>query len=315
MKLALLGTIAALILPAVSTHAANAYDAMRIVGQQKGEAILEKITEVRGSKGTPQPAVWKISTANTSYDVRASKIISTSAGRALSPLNLTELKLDSDGAHTVAEREAKKQGFEYDYADYSLRTGTKSTPIWEVRLVDDRNRRTATLNIGADTGKIISILGMKGGPESTPPLAKIPERPADGPVSKPNKPGYVQQDPADFDPANQPAPKRKTTPTRPVEDEEEIDPIMKDGEYQNPRFERVMDRFSEHMKMRGRQFHSWFDRNVRPGGTPTYAPSNSRRESSEEDRPAPRRTEPRTTKPGPNETRYYHPEPSERLRD
>ncbi len=314
MKLALLGTIASIIFPALSARAANAYDAMRIVGQQKGEAILEKITEVRGSKGTPQPSVWKISTASSSYDVRASKIISTSAGRALSPLSLSDLKLDSDGAHTVAEREAKKQGFEYDYADYSLRTGTKSTPVWEVRLVDDRSRRTATLNIGADTGKIISIHGMKGGAESTAPLTKIPDRPADGPISKPNKTGYVQQDPADYDPADEPAPRRKPAPPRPIEEEESSEEILQDGEYQNPRFERVMDKVSDHVKLRGRQFHSWFDRNVRPGGTPTYRPNNSP-SNYEEDRPAPRQPERRTTKPGPNETRYYRPDSSERLRD
>jgi len=69
------------------------------------------------------------------------------------------------------------------------------------------------------------------------------------------------------------------------------------------------------MKLRGRQFRSWFERNVRPGGTPTYTGSNSKRDYYEEDRPAPRQPERRVSKPDPNETRYYRPQPGERLRD
>ena len=318
MKLALLGSIAALTIQAFSANAANAYDAMRIVGKQKGEGILETITEVRGTKGTPQPALWKICTTNTSYDVRGQKIVSTSAGRALTPLNLSELKLDSDGAHTVAEREAKKTGFEYDYADYSLRTGTKSTPVWEVRLVDERSRRVATLNIGADTGKIVSSLGLNGGASLT--KATAPERPSDGPAAKPakpQKPGYIQQDPADYDPADdqRPLPKRKTAPPRSDASEQDGEVSLNDDTYPNPGYEKVVDRVADHMKLRGRQFRSWFERNVRPGGTPTYSGSNSRRDYYEEDRPAPRQRERRVSNPDPNETRYYRPQPGERLRD
>lgn len=318
MKLALLGSIAALTIPAFSADSANAYDAMRVVGKQKGEGILETITEVRGSKGTPQPALWKICTSNTSYDVRGSKIISTSAGRALTPLNLSELKLDSDGAHTVAEREAKKSGFEYDYADYSLRTGTKSTPVWEVRLIDERSRRVATLNIGADTGKIVSSLGLNGGTALTKTTAT--DRPSDGPVAKPGKPqqpGYVQQDPVDYERADdsRPLPKRKVAPARNDAESDESEASLNDESYQNPRYEKVVDRVAEHLKLRGRQFHSWFERNVRPGGTPTYSGSKNNRDYYEEDRPAPRKPERRVSEPSPNETRYYRPQPGERLRD
>ena len=195
MRTVLLGSIAAIIISAHSANAATAYDAMRVVGKEKSESLLEKITEVRGLHGSPQPSTWKISTKETSYDIRGAKLTSTSAGRALTPLNLSELKLDSDGAHTVAEREAKKAAFSYDYADYTLRSGAQSTPVWEVRLVDEGHEKIAILSIGADTGKVLSSEGLKK--TATPPKPPIAEKPK-------QQPAYVKDDPANYDPADEP---------------------------------------------------------------------------------------------------------------
>lgn len=298
MKIVLLGVIAATIISVRPASAANAYDAMRVVGTSNGEAILETITEVRGSRGTPQPVTWKISTKATTYEVRLGKITSTSAGRALAPLNLSDLKLDSDGAHTVAEREAKKAAFAYDFADYALRTGAKSTPVWEVRLVDEASNSTAVLNIGADTGKVISSEGL--GKKSTPSKPPVAQQP-------PSKPKHVEQDPADYAPADEPPPKPRREPEprhRYAEDEDASD----DSRY-NQGYEKVIDRVGEHLKLRGREFRSWFDRNVLPGGRPTYGSSG--RDRYEEERPVRRQPERRD----PNETRYYQPAPGERLRD
>ena len=299
MKLVLLGVIAATIISVRPASAANAYDAMRVVGTTKGEAILETITEVRGSHGTPQPVTWKISTKASSYDVRLGKITATSAGRPLSPLSLSDLKLDSDGAHTVAEREAKKVAFAYDFADYTLRTGPKSTPVWEVRLVDEESNATAVLNIGADTGKVISSEGLKK--KTSQPKPPIAEQ-------APSKPQYVEQEPADYDPADEPPPKPRRQPEprhRYAEEEDGSD----DSRY-NQGYEKVIDRVGSHLKLRGRELRSWFDRNVLPGGRPTYGSSNRER-YTEDERPVRRQPDRRD----PNETRYYQPAPGERLRD
>ena len=299
MRTVLLGSIATIIISALPASAATAYDAMRVVGKEKSESLLEKITEVRGLHGSPQPTTWKISTKETSYDVRGTKLASTSAGRALTPLNLSELKLDSDGAHTVAEREAKKAAFSYDYADYTLRSGAQSTPVWEVRLVDEGREKIALLSIAADTGKVISSEGLKK--TATPPKPPIAEKPA-----------YVKEDPADYDRAAPP----KAQPRRPLsfprpEEEEEEEETYDDPSNANPGYERVVDSLASKLKLRGRQFHSWFDRNVRPGGRPTYGPNRTTNEEREE----PRQPERRPSKPDPNETRYYKPAPGERLRD
>lgn len=288
MKIVLLGVIAATIISARPASAANAYDAMRTVGNAKGEATLETITEVRGSHGTPQPVTWKISTNTVSYEVRAGKIAATSAGRSLSPLNLSELKLDSDGAHTVAEREAKKAAFAYDFADYTLRTGAKSTPVWEVRLVDGDTNASAFINIGADTGKIISSEGLKKRAPQ-PPIAE----------QAPAKPRYVEQTPVDEPRINE---RRQPEPRSRNAGDENIGYAP----YTNQNYEKAIDRLGYHLKLGGRQFHSWFDRNVRTGGRATYGTSGNNR--SEEQRRQPERRDP-------NETRFYRPETGERLRD
>lgn len=291
MKTVLFGIIAVTIISVRPAAAVNAYDAMRVVGTEKGAASLEAITEVRGLHGSPQPGMWKITTKAASYEVRAGKIAATSTGRALPTLSLSDLKLDSDGAHTVAEREAKKAAFSYDFVDYTLRTGAKSTPVWEVRLVDEASHSTAVLNIGADTGKIISAEGLK---KAKPPIVAQPPRPSE--------PRYVEQDPAYLAPAE---PSQK-------ERRQQLPPEREDSAPQyNQGYERAIDRVADHMKLRGRQFSSWFDRNVRPGGRPTYGPSGTTRTEREE-RPERRQPEPSRD---PNETRYYRPEPGERLRD
>lgn len=293
MKNVLFGIIAVTTISARPAAAVNAYDAMRVVGTEKGAATLEAITEVRGLHGSPQPGMWKITTKVASYEVRAGKVAATSIGRVLPTLSLSDLKLDSDGAHTVAEREAKKAAFAYDFVDYTLRTGAKSTPVWEVRLVDEASHATAVLNIGADTGKIISAEGLKN---AKPPIVAQPPRPS--------TPRYVEQDPADYPP---------TEPSRQKERSQQLPPEREargedSAPHYNQGYEKTIDRVADHLKLRGRQFSSWFERNVRPGGRPTYGTSGTVRTEREERRqPEPSRD--------PNATRYYRPEPGERLRD
>lgn len=336
MRNVLLGSIAATIITAQSAMAATAYDAMHVVGKSKGAAVLETITEVRGTHGSPQPRSWRISTRATSYDVRGGGIAGTSAGRSLTPLNLSELKLDSDGAHTVAEREAKKAAFSYDYADYTLRTGSKSTPVWEVRLVDEKSDATAVLNIGADSGKVVSSTGLKKSatkpqvaitnPPPAPPVEKIKptppapteriaERPSDAPPKPPRRqePQYVQDDPANYDPADEPAPppRRRAEPQEREEradrGDRDYDEDGDDSQYEQG-YQKVFDRVGKHLTLRGGQVRSWFDRTILSRGRSAF----SRDDRNEREYEEPRRTAPRTD---PNATRYYRPDPGSRVRD
>ena len=183
----------AIALASQSVRAATAYEALRVLGKQRGETILDNVTEVRGTNGAPQPREWKIIVKDASsrggtkeFDVQGTRILGekTPSFRATgSPMNMSQLNLDSDGVHQVAESEAKKTGFPYDHADYTLRAGTHGgSPVWEIRLVDDKSGDVATLNVAATTGNIVSKEGFvkrRGGvTEAPPPPDRYPQEPA-----------------------------------------------------------------------------------------------------------------------------------------
>jgi hypothetical protein len=108
-----------------------------------------------------------------------------SARSAGSPLDMNQLNLDSDGAHQIAEREAKKVKFAYDYADYTLRAGTHGgSPVWELRLVDNQSGDAATITMAATTGKVLSTDGFTNR-KKTPPIAQAPPDGGQEPVGPP----------------------------------------------------------------------------------------------------------------------------------
>ena len=171
---------------AAPAFAATAYDSLGALGKQRGESTLDRVTEVRGTGGAPQPRSWFIVTQDKEarggvreFEMQGTKIAGerTPAGRATgTTMNMGKLNLDSDGAHTVAEKEAKKTGFAYDHADYTLRAGTHGgSPVWEVRLVDERSGDIGTLTIAADSGNLLTADGLKktGGRNATPPTPAV----------------------------------------------------------------------------------------------------------------------------------------------
>jgi hypothetical protein len=163
--------------------AGTAYEALRVVGKARGEAVLDRVIEVRGSKGAPQPKTWKVVVLDDKapsgareFDVQGTTIAGERVPQAVvpgEPMNMSQLNLDSDGAHTVAEREAKKNGFAYDHVNYLLRgNGKGGAPVWELRLVDAQNENVAITSMGAETGKLISSSGMNKG---SAPVPKVVE--------------------------------------------------------------------------------------------------------------------------------------------
>lgn len=285
MKLALFGLLS---LVAVHAHGATAYDALGTVGKQRGEKLLDQVTEVRGINGAPQPKEWLIIVADKEarggvreFGVQGTKIGAERAPVGREPgqlMNMNQLNLDSDGAHTVAEREAKKAGFEYDYVDYTLRAGTRGgAPIWEVRLVDQQSGNFTLMTIAADKGTLLSVEGAdKSSRRDTPPP------------------------PPD---ADQPGKRKDERP--PANDRGSENTLERAGAKVGNFFERV----GRHMDRRGRQigdrFHNFFtgdNRDTagpRPPRNPEPAP------------PKPPKTEPAPPKPSPardaNGTEYYRP--------
>ena len=185
--------VVALFVAAFSAQGATAYKALEILGKQKGNAVINKVTEVRGDNGRPQPTVWRITVKDSQargglreYEVRGSKLTEAQApeARPSGPaINMDQLNLDSDGAQTIAEQEAKKAAFAYDHASYSLRSGSiGGSPVWEIRLTDERTGDVATLTAAATTGKVLSTDGLT----TRRKVAQTPAPAAAAPAPKPD---------------------------------------------------------------------------------------------------------------------------------
>ena len=145
----------------------TAYNALRVVGHSQGKDALNRVLELRGRGGSPQPAVWKITLDEPrarggvrEIEVQRGKIIGertpAAARTAGSPMNFSQLNLDSDGAFTVANQEAQKAAAPFDHVDYLLRSGTGGgAPVWQLELSDSKLGRAGSIDVAADTGTIL----------------------------------------------------------------------------------------------------------------------------------------------------------------
>lgn len=155
-----------LLAQAAGFAADTAYSALRIVGRQQGERALNRVLEVRGRFGNPQPDVWKITFEDTGargglreMEVQRGRVIGqrTPVSRSLgAPMNLNQLNLDSEGVFTVVDQEAKKAAVTFDRVDYVLRSGSHGgAPVWQVELFEGRKGRVGQFEIAADSGAIL----------------------------------------------------------------------------------------------------------------------------------------------------------------
>ena len=274
MRIALLAS--ALLIVSQTARAATAYEALQTLGKQKGEAVLDNVTEVRGEKGAPEPRTWKITAKNAGgraggkeYSVQGKQITAERAASADgAPMNMNQLSLDSDGAHTVAERQAKKAAFAYDHASYRLRAGTKSgSPVWEVRLTDEQSGSAGLVNIAATTGNVVSSEGLTNRRKT---VAAAP-----APVPEP-------------EPAPAPAPRYQQTP--------EERPTRNTSDTYSPGIQRAndganqfFDRVGNHMERRGRQIGDFFHNVFTGDRRHTAGPHGSQPETDHAPAPAPAR--------------------------
>ena len=143
-----------------------AYTALRVVGKGRGGDTLKHVVELRGRHGIPQPAVWKIVLDDPrarggirEIEVQNGKIVAERTPldhEAVSPMVLTQLNLDSEGAFTVANQEAQKLNRPFDHVDYVLRSGSgNGSPVWELEMNDSKSGHVGNILIAADTGNIL----------------------------------------------------------------------------------------------------------------------------------------------------------------
>lgn len=165
--------ILALALAAGRAPAATAYEALQTIKQARGDAILKQLIEVRGETGQPQPQSWTILMNDPTarggvreFVVTGSEIASertplhgdTSAGK-LSALDFARLNLDSDGAFKLANQQAATKKIGFHTVDYTLRTNdADGAPMWVLHLFDYMGAPVGTLQVSAESGKIVRAL-------------------------------------------------------------------------------------------------------------------------------------------------------------
>lgn len=226
----LLGFLAVAAMPLQAAD--SAYSALRVVGKREGQDVLNRVLEVRGRSGSPQPPVWKVVVDEPrarggirELEVQRGKIISertpTARGSG-NPMNFNQLNLDSEGAFTIANQEAQKSSVPFDRIDYLLKSGSGGgSPVWELELYDGPNGRMGTIEIAADSGAV---------------LRKQLDR----------KPRPQEDDRAYLDDRNQPSP-----PPRSTTNNDRSEPSS--GSL--PAF---FDRVGRHFQKRGRQLENFF---------------------------------------------------------
>ena len=150
----------------VTQAADTAYSALRVIGKRDGQEVLNRVVELRGRAGNPNPPVWKVIIDEPrarggvrEIEVQRGKIIGekTPTSRNVgAPMNFNQLNLDSEGAFTIANQEAQKERVAFDRIDYTLKSGTNGgAPVWELELFDGSNGRMGLVAIAADSGTVL----------------------------------------------------------------------------------------------------------------------------------------------------------------
>ena len=147
----------------------TAYDALKVAAGKLGRDSQNRVVEVAGTSGRPQPLVWQITIEEASgrsgpagsqqVDVRGGAVVGqrrvASSGVRL---NLTAIQIDSDGVFSVANAEAVRAGVSFDRLNYRLNADNQAgIPVWKVELLDGPSHKVGALKISADSAQIIEL--------------------------------------------------------------------------------------------------------------------------------------------------------------
>jgi hypothetical protein len=210
----LITSLVALFSLAVSVCAEEntAYNALRLVGNLRGEQTLKQVLSVSGESGNPQAERWTIVLDDPAArgGVRELEIVSSQVASERTPvssdlaggktIDLNQLNLDSDGAYQVAEEEAKKNGASFDTVNYRLAVDPDTAkPTWIVRLLDTQQQEVGIVKVAADNGSLVSSSNWVSGsgglasqgsaPNSDPEVLNQSPDSSDQPTPK-QHPGY-----------------------------------------------------------------------------------------------------------------------------
>lgn len=153
----------------VSLAQSTAYDALRLVGSQRGAHFYNRLVSISGRNAAPQPYTWVMLFRDPAMPgglreivVEQGRIISD--GPPLRPppvrggqvMDLKRLNLNSDGAFNLVEAEARANRVGFDAVNYLLRAHeVTGQPVWILDLLNARRQRVSTAMVSAETGRIL----------------------------------------------------------------------------------------------------------------------------------------------------------------
>jgi len=148
-----------------------AYEALRMVGREKGENWLGSLVEIRGVDGDPQPSRWLLTFRDESarggvreFAVSAQGVTSERAPMLRGPgsghLSIMPARarnLDSTGAFAAANKQAAAGKVGFHSLNYLLEN-RQGTPVWLVQLYDAAGLEVGKMEVSAKDGSIVSRL-------------------------------------------------------------------------------------------------------------------------------------------------------------
>ena len=148
----------------------TAYDALRAASAKVGKDAQNRVVELSGKSGRPQPFVWRVVGAEEGgrggvqeVDVQRGKVVGQKRMAVAPPgarMNLGAIQLDSDGVFSVANGEAIRAGVSFDRLNYTLSSDNQAgLPVWSVEFLDGPSQRVGSLKISADSGVVIERSG------------------------------------------------------------------------------------------------------------------------------------------------------------
>lgn len=145
--------------------AETAYSALKAAAGRVGRDSQNRVLEVNGRGGRPEPGIWHILVENPGrpsgdgqqLDIRSGKVSGLRPLHlSLDRLNLSLIQIDSDGVFAIANTEAIRTGVSFDRLNYTLSVdSTYGRPVWRVELLDGPVNRVGMLKIAADTAQIV----------------------------------------------------------------------------------------------------------------------------------------------------------------
>jgi len=184
-----------LLLPMAALAGGNsAYSALRVARQNSG---AEKLLEMKGERGEPQPPAWVLVFSDPS--ARGGIREFTVAGGAVTeqrtplhgyeqvagdpPVALPRLNMDSEAAFQVANRQAIEKKVGFNWIDYTLRTNAATgAPMWVLRMYNSMGAPVGMMQISAENGSGIKPLEpmVAANPSAPPKQAPAPSKPVGG---------------------------------------------------------------------------------------------------------------------------------------